>query len=174
MASWPRDPGRELPTLVEIVASYWTQVGVKVQIVPQDYAAFRPGWFAGKIPNTVFPLSLQTFYPSYAVILQRWYAAGSTLALYQNDAINEIVKELGSTRIPGKRSSLFQKAATHLYNNYSEIPIAIPDAIYFASKKVAAWTPPARWYAGYYEYANEAPPVNTPRPYVPKSTMPTY
>lgn len=166
MNSWVRDPGKELPQLVEIVAQYWSQVGVKTKIVPRDYTDFRKNWFAGTIAGEVFPLSLNTFYPSWAEELGKWYLPDLTIAVWESDAISQAAQKLSTTTDTKTRVDLETAVARDIYDNYGEIPLVVADSVFLGSKKLGTWKPPARWYPMYYEYATTNPPANTPKPFI--------
>jgi peptide/nickel transport system substrate-binding protein len=167
--SWPFSPGAELPDVIQIVAEYWQQIGVRTKIVPGQYASFRPKWFAGQAASQVWGISGAGYETGWQSWAERFYGTNSPIAVYESTAFNNFITKWGSEVSPAAQASSAQQFAMECYNNYTEISIAVADGLYIANKStVAKYAPPAQWYEAYYEYTQRNPATKTGTKYVPE------
>ncbi len=161
--SWPFSPGSELPQVIQIVAEYWQQIGVRAQIVPGQYASFRPKWFAGQAAGQVWGIAGSGFEIGWQSWAQRFYAVNSPIAVYESDAFSYFINQWAKETTPAASAATAKIFAKHCYDNYSEIGLAVADGVYIANKKaVGHYAPPASWYQQYYEYTTHNPSTRTP------------
>jgi peptide/nickel transport system substrate-binding protein len=144
--SFARAQGPWIPRLVEMVVGYWSKVGVKAEIVPMDYGAFRPHWIRAKWDDPVSgghahinssPLSLTSEYTLKSILHSK-----HAIRLMNSPELDKISDTVLSYSDPAKRKELFDEARKHIEDWTTYIMLFHPDTICgINSSTVGAWKP---------------------------------
>ncbi|MFC1940607.1 ABC transporter substrate-binding protein [Chloroflexota bacterium] len=134
-----------IPSIVEAIVGYWSQIGVMVEIVPIDYGAWRPHWirpeFDDQMSGGQWMLNASTVkdFPSDA--LAGSYASTAGAHYVNNERLDKLALEL----IPGeldaaKRKELVTEAFMIAEEEGTVFAICFVDALYAVNPdKIGEW-----------------------------------
>lgn len=141
--SYPRASTPEFRRLVETVAGYWEQVGLRPTIYNTDFVAFQAAWRAGKTQGIIMGSDGVTD-PSPFEILKamRLYLHSSSSRTIVHDAtidgmLDTAEASLDHAAIDRTLSDIYQR----LYDQYYFIPICEADEIIATTPRIPAWDP---------------------------------
>jgi len=151
----------ETPRIMEILASYWQQIGLDPKIVAVDFNAY----------NSNYRHNLKT---AGNLSLYRLSAKGDNLArieadfmpnglaiIYQDEGSVAIWKESLKSTLE-ERLVLVDKLNQHYYENYGPIPLLRVGMCYaWNSDKISPWPHSFNAQPAYFEYVRHAQPLNT-------------
>lgn len=146
--SFPLPGAGWLPKVAELAVSYWKAIGVDAQIIPTEYAVFRP-MFVGKDP-TVPELKGQVAAwrtPAYwsGNYMRTFFHSADYLRLLHDPAFDSNFEAAMSSTTLEKRSELFRKAAEVYRAQRVAIPLFYANAVYATGPKVGPWKPIPGW-----------------------------
>lgn len=125
--------------LVEAVAAYWSQVGIRADIQILDYAT----WVARSNAKQLPPMTLQQmanalFDPAHPVI--GVFAKDGFSSTYYNPEVEAVIQEVIPAVGPQKRGALFEKANRLIHDDAGVIFLSELYQVY-AKKKDVVWEP---------------------------------
>lgn len=143
--------GPEMNEVNETIAGYWQKVGIKVQIVPIEWAAFRdrltadpqrfeatPAVNVMAWPTSARPSVLNNLRP----LMLSKQAGGSLGQLYWDPAkMDGYYKELAGTIDPAKMDARLREINREIYQEYWSLPIAMKHSPFAAGPKIEGWQP---------------------------------
>lgn len=125
--------------LAEAVAAYWSQIGVKTEIVRLDYSAFiRLNNTHKAGPATVTIFSNVIYDPIHPIV--GTFSKDGTWSDYDNPDVDALIAELDRTRDPVERGALFHRIGRVLYDDAASINLSEHVYVY-ARKKSLDWQP---------------------------------
>jgi peptide/nickel transport system substrate-binding protein len=123
----------------EAIAAYWSQIGVRTEIVRLEYAAWsRLNNTHQTKPSTISQFSNAIYDPIHPVAGS--FAKNGTWSDYYNPQVEALLTELDSTRGAANRDRLFKKVGRLLHDDVSTILISELYNVY-AKKKGVSWAP---------------------------------
>lgn len=130
-----------MPMLNEAVAGYWRAVGVKTDLVPIEWSAFRP-----MIMPTHSPALLgnaATYMGSGVVGFYMYIAYHSTMGFHKNHnntRLDELILQTMTTLDPVERKTLAIEATKEARNHYVHISLLDFDSVWGAGENIGGWT----------------------------------
>lgn len=134
--------GTEIPQVAEAVANYWTRVGLDVEIVPMEWATFRPKLLKRDTVGITWVHGLSSFVsPEPAVVLRNlWTCDGVYIILACNDTVDASLKAILEELDEDKRVELRRNVFRAVYDNYLFVPIGQVNVTLAANPdRIAAW-----------------------------------
>lgn len=140
--------GPEQKDVNEAIAGYWAKVGVKVEIVPTEFATLKedidnegfdpaPG-----IAATGFPTSIR---PSVVTNMQSLMmspdAGGSYRTYWDPAAADKFHAEVSRIVDEAARDERLREINQELHEQYWSIPIAVKNTLYAAGDRISGWEP---------------------------------
>ncbi len=123
--------------LAEAVAAFWSQIGVKTDIVRLDYSAFiRLNNTHKAGPATVTVFSNVIYDPIHPIV--GTFSKDGTWSDYENPEVDALIAELDRTRGEKGRGVLFHRIGKVLYDDAASINISEHVYVY-AKKKGLDW-----------------------------------
>ncbi len=139
----------DLPKLALAVAGYWNNIGVDVEVIPVDFASFRPKYRAN--PQDVDPPGEVSLYTALTMPSSfpnvRWYALSHEAGglMEQGGSFSQQIDELytqASTEIDAvERNELLMQLDRIMYDEYLSIPLVVCGTEYGVGPEVASWSP---------------------------------
>ncbi len=129
----------ELPTIGQAVGMMWEKnLGLKINYVTMETAAFRPQMVARKWKNPMFVRAGAITGSEEPVKLLQIiaYRDGASCDLFETDYTDQLTTQILSEVDSKKRAELNRKLGQYIYDNYLSIPIAIKNALYAVSGRV--------------------------------------
>jgi peptide/nickel transport system substrate-binding protein len=158
--SYPAGNVSEVPELLELVAGYWSAAGIKVELTPIDFGAFRvryvsephkfePG-FAGHIAVDVgFPRP--TMLSNLVVAYASHKAGGPIQAFHDLGFMDAQIDKLQGIRDLKELDGALRELNRRMHAEYTNYPLVYRDVIFGAGKRVAGWSPANYGVAWYFE-----------------------
>lgn len=133
-----------LPRAIEAIAGYWSNIGVKAEIVNSDFgtvaAAYRqrpqPDFLIGNLaaarqpPQSTGLSSIGAYYTSKGVLLNLVTAG-----------IEALVNEANTTLSEARRVQVIRGIVNLAHDEWVSYPIATTGSLYGVSRSIASWTP---------------------------------
>lgn len=133
-----------LPQMGEAVAGYWAKIGVKAQITPIDYAAYRPRASAGPdrtpAPELIGQAAMMRYtgQPITGTGLATGFRKGDLFHLVDNamPELDKLIDSALSEVDQGKRKALLEKAIEMSTNAYVAIQLCSVPALFALAPQV--------------------------------------
>ncbi len=161
------DAALEMGQVMEIIATYFQDIGLKVQIVPMDKLELLAMSRSGKSNGFVFPFH-EGYKFSYSGYHYQRFAPGGTSPCFQSDELTALINKYETELNLQKRADSLGKVRDYHYNESVTIPLVLASPLWaWRHKQVREWpeTPVPRNH--YLEYVRHAQPLNTWRAYTP-------
>lgn len=136
--SFTTTPGAELPVIAEAVALYWQAIGVKVKIVPIDWASMRSAWTTGKANDVVWTHRGLYFTNPY-VAMETAYTSKNVFASFATTETEARIADIANELDRDKRSEKIRKMGEYLRDEAGNVFIVYANEPYGASQKLKAW-----------------------------------
>jgi ABC-type transport system substrate-binding protein len=156
----------ELPLIAQAVASYWGEIGIKAEIVPGDYAAWRETNKTGKTAGWLWTHVLGDF-PDWSERLSGYDLPGASTPLWSSEETKIGIKKVQSEIDPQKREALLKELARTYRALYAYVPIAYVPMLHGVSKKIGEWNPGHTLHPKNFVFARHSKPLNTRRLFTP-------
>jgi peptide/nickel transport system substrate-binding protein len=148
--SYPAGNVSEVPELLELVAGYWTAAGIKVELTPIDFAAFRVRYisephrfekgFAGHIAVDVgFPRP--TMLSNLLVAYASHKAGGPIQAFHDLAFMDSSLDRLQAIRDLKELDGALRELNRRMHGEYTNYPLVFRDVIFAAGPRVSGWSP---------------------------------
>jgi peptide/nickel transport system substrate-binding protein len=127
-------------TLVQAIAGYWENIGVRTKIAVMDYGAARKKWFDRSMPGalTCFNLGNRDEYGEYAA-LTKFTAFDKPTGTMHDPEIDKLVAAMGAETNPTKWAELMVSAYRRLRAESLGISIVDIDTPYAIGKSLPTW-----------------------------------
>jgi peptide/nickel transport system substrate-binding protein len=135
----PKPGSEELPDVGQAVGMMWEKnLGLKINYVTMDYAAFRPQAAARKWKNAMFVRAeaIQTTPEPGSVYQVIGYKGGRFCNLFENDTTDQVIAQIISELDSRKRATLHRELGQYIYDNYLAIPLGQKNALYAVSDRI--------------------------------------
>jgi peptide/nickel transport system substrate-binding protein len=148
--SYPAGNVSEVPELLELVAGFWSAAGIKVELTPIDFGAFRvryisephkfePG-FAGHVAVDVgFPRP--TMLSNLVVAYASHKAGGPIQAFHDLGFMDGQLDRLQAIRDLKELDGALRELNRRMHAEYTNYPLVYRDVIFAAGRRVAGWSP---------------------------------
>ena len=114
---------RELLDIGEIMAEMLADVGIKPELVQQEYSALRPRIVGKQMHGALWPLP-SAYRPLPDHIRFFNYSGGEGLLFaYEHPEIDKLYNLLSQNIEPGRRQAILRNLGNHKYQNYADIPL---------------------------------------------------
>jgi peptide/nickel transport system substrate-binding protein len=155
-------PAVEMPLIAEAVASYWSKIGLKPNIVPRAWGAWNPKARAGKTAGVIWIYRTASEL-DYTTKLHIFHNLNGSTTIYQSPELISFIDKLDKEYDWEKRNAIWREIAQYMRDDYVSIPISAADALWATSKKVGKWgvreIPRNR--PRYWTYIRHPKPLNT-------------
>jgi peptide/nickel transport system substrate-binding protein len=163
--TYPAGNVSEVPELLELVAGYWSAAGIKVDLTPIDFGAFRvryisephkfePG-YAGHIAVDVgFPRP--TMLSNLVVAYASHKAGGPIQAFHDLGFMDTQIDRLQAIRDLKELDGGLRELNRRMHAEYTNYPLIYRDVIFAAGPKVGGWSPGNYGVAWYFETVTRA------------------
>jgi peptide/nickel transport system substrate-binding protein len=163
--SFPAGIMSEAPEVLELVAGFWEAIGIKVELTPIEFAAFRPryvsephkfeGGYAGHIAiDGPFPRPTMI---SNLVVAFASHRAGGILQEFHDLALLDAQLDKFAKILDLKDlDAALRELNRRMYAEYSTYPLVYRDLIFAAGPRVAGWSPANYGVAWYFETVKRA------------------
>jgi peptide/nickel transport system substrate-binding protein len=123
IVSAPLTGNPEFPAMAELLQTFLYDVGLQTELREMDYAMLQVMGRAREA-YVLSPIRNAPIRPTESALLNFYSLDGTVFGGYEDDTIERLTGELARTIDPGERDRLACEAFTHLFEQYSEIPIA--------------------------------------------------
>ncbi len=160
-------PAFEIPEVSEIIAAYFTAIGLKTEIVPMDKPTENNICRAAKTVGTIFP-DRTSFRPSYTGRFYQIFAPKAQNIYYQSDEAMALVDKYESALDPVKRAAALAAIRDYLYDEIITIPLVRASPLWaYRADRVGEWPPSGVDKLANLEYVRHVKPLNTWRLFTP-------
>jgi peptide/nickel transport system substrate-binding protein len=141
LLSYPRPGFPELSLVVETLAGYWQQIGLKPKIRASEWAIWRRAWSERKTQNTIHGYDGSQSRDVSQILnqmVEKWYFKNGRSAVNipeVNERFDRIEKSMDVAEI----SRLIAELYRYAYDNYLMIPICEIPIKLTTSKRVPPW-----------------------------------
>jgi peptide/nickel transport system substrate-binding protein len=111
----------EFPTIVEAVATYFRNVGLRPRIVQMEIAQLVDLQRSRKLANTVNS-NRNSMQPLFAYV-PSYYASGGIGHFFESPFLEERIKRLQASSDSSERLELLKEVGNHLYEEFATMPI---------------------------------------------------
>lgn len=140
--SAPLTGNPEFPTMAELLQSFLDAVGLQTELREVDYAILQTMGRAREA-HVLSPIRNAPIRPTEPGLVNFYTRDGTVFGGYEDDTIEALVAELTRAVDREDRDAIASRAFTHLFEQYSEIPIASVYAdVTVDPAAVAGWTFP--------------------------------
>ena len=138
LKSFTTIPGAELPMIGEVVAMYWSAIGLDVKIVPSDWGTVSGEWTTGKANNYVWTHRGRAF-NDRLTLLNTSFGSSSLFAYYATKETEAWLDKINREFDAKKRSQLTREFIRDMYDEAAGVSLVYANEPYGASKKVGHW-----------------------------------
>ena len=127
----------------EAIAGYWEKIGIKVKLVPVDYAAFRKNWVDRKTPGAMgyFNIANRNWIGTYALLEKQAYTPSKPTDQVADAEIDGMIAQIMRQTDREKINALMRNIFTRLRSEHYGVPVAYLHSPYASSKALASWNP---------------------------------
>ena len=127
----------------EAIAGYWEKIGIKVRLVPVDYAAFRKNWVDRKTPGAVgyFNIANRNWIGTYALLEKQAYTPSKPTDQVADPEIDGMVAQVMRQTDREKINALMRNIFTRLRSEHYGVPVVYLHSPFASSKALASWNP---------------------------------
>lgn len=149
--SYPFGSAPELPLILEAIAGYWQAIGLKVELTPIDFPAFRPRLFTQPQPwekqyaaHVAFlvPLPRPSTLNNFGTFMISQKAGGVVAGYWNPDKIDRLRSELGRIGDLKELDRRLRELNRELYGEYWADAIVFRHLVFGVSSKICGWTTP--------------------------------
>jgi peptide/nickel transport system substrate-binding protein len=130
-------------TAAEAIAGYWQAVGIKVKLIPVDYAAFRKNWIDRKAPGAMgyYNIANRDWIGTFALLEKQAYTRSKLTDQVNDPEIDGMVAQVLKQTDRDKVNALMRNIFLRLRSEYYTIPVVYLHTPYASSKALAKWNP---------------------------------
>jgi peptide/nickel transport system substrate-binding protein len=138
--SYPRADVPEMPRLIQAIAGYFEEIGVKANIVPTEYASYRKKRLGFDLPGEMGGLATPTRPLAGFVALNRvlFHSEGRFTSM-KDPEMDRMIEQMSSSLDPDKAKQIFTKIYRYLYNHYNHLTVVELDVPYATNTQITQW-----------------------------------
>jgi ABC-type transport system substrate-binding protein len=158
--AWP--PAIEMPKVIEIMAGYFEEIGLRPKIVPMDKPEILRIARAGKHKGHVYGWKASPR-DSWTGKLQFWFHPGAAATHYQDHPVlTDLISDYDGEGDMKKRDAKLRKVGDYLYKNWVTIPVIQTGSVWAYNNEVIS-EPPIQMVDKdhHLSYIRHAKPLNT-------------
>jgi ABC-type transport system substrate-binding protein len=140
--SYAREDVPELPRLVEAIAGYMAQIGVKLNVFATEYPVARTRRMSGKMPGHISCLGTpnRSNLGDLLTIVYSLHHSDSRFTDHKVPELDAMIERAQSAKAEAEARKIFGDIHRWLYNDYATMPIAEASIPFVADpKKVTQW-----------------------------------
>jgi peptide/nickel transport system substrate-binding protein len=140
--SYVREDVPELPRLVEAIAGYMAQIGVKLNVFATEYPVARTRRMSGKMPGQISCLGTpnRSNLGDLLTIVYSLHHSDSRFTDHKVPELDAMIERAQSAKAEAEARQIFGDIHRWLYNDYATMPIAEASIPFVADpKKVTQW-----------------------------------
>ncbi|MGH8070129.1 MAG: ABC transporter substrate-binding protein [Candidatus Entotheonellia bacterium] len=140
--SYAREDVPELPRLVEAIAGYLGQIGVKLNLFATEYPVARTRRMTGKMPGHISCLGTpnRSNLGDLLTIVYTLHHADSRFTDHKVPELDAMIETAQSAKTEAEARKIFGDIHRWLYNDYATMPIAEASIPFVADpKKITQW-----------------------------------
>lgn len=122
--------------LTSLVASYFAEIGVNVEIEQLEAATFNDGWVAAQFPHLRY-----STWSSPEQVLELLLETGDLISSYSNPDVDALLAEQSVQVDPVERKATIEELAQVLHDDAAWVYLWSTDAIVGVSPDVSGWEP---------------------------------
>jgi peptide/nickel transport system substrate-binding protein len=133
--------------VAEAVTSYFEAVGIRTQLIGEEWLAYRSRYNAAKGPEAEYAAVFthgRSGSPDPTYNMSLFFSKGGGISMYSNPELDKINAEAKATVNDAKRAELIKKAVRVIYEDVPSFPIYNNVAVY-AMKKDVNFTPTKKY-----------------------------
>lgn len=134
MLIYPWTHAPEIPELGQVLAQYWSAIGIQARISWSEFTTMRKLYSSRKDPWMVSPIGY-TRMPAPEVHLETFFRPEGGLLSLDTPNIWNLVKEFETEADPVRRDTIGQKIGEEIYKGYWFVPVAWSVMPYYVNKK---------------------------------------
>lgn len=135
--SYPRADVPEGPRMIEALAGYFDEVGVKANIVATEYTKYREGRLARNISGQMGYLGAPIRpFPGFIGLMRTLNHSEGQFTSTQDPELDRLIDATERTLDPQEAEELYQEYYTYLYDHYIHLTLLDLDIPYAANDKV--------------------------------------
>lgn len=166
LPSYTLSPGAEMPLLVEAVGNYWLAIGVKIKIVPVDFANYRAVWQRGQTAGRI-NVHRMPFFPDWGSLVFGYFGIDGNLTAFADDDVAKLTAAAVAETDVQKRAQLMGDLGRLLRKKDAMVGIAVVSDPYALGKKVGEWPALAGSAPFYWDYVTASQPLKIFRLFEP-------
>jgi peptide/nickel transport system substrate-binding protein len=146
--SYAETPNPEQLEVNEVIASYWRKVGLEVNLIPVDFATFRPKYatrpqkFDPPCEVAVsFPWMRPSLVNNMRVYMVTAEAGGVISGYWDSQKADRLFAEVSAIVDPQARDRRLRELNREFYQEYWAIPIVVRHLPFAAGPRIADWQP---------------------------------
>ena len=132
----------------EVIAFYWREAGIDVDLIPIDLGAFRPKFATNPQPfdppapvGVVSPKNLPSLLTNIRVFMISKDAGGVLAGYWNPEKIDALYAELTTIVDEDERARRLGELQKELYDEYWALPIVLRGFPFAQGPRIAEWTP---------------------------------
>jgi peptide/nickel transport system substrate-binding protein len=132
----------EFPQVVEAIAGYWQEIGLKPKIRNTEWPIFRIAWREQKVQNTVFGFDDFPAPDAAALVYklaERWWYGQGAFALFNKTEVNERFDRIEKSMDVAEVSKPLSEIYRIVYDQYLAIPICEFSQKIATTKRIPKW-----------------------------------
>jgi peptide/nickel transport system substrate-binding protein len=135
-------------TFAEGVSGYWQKLGIKVKLIPVDYAAFRKLWVDRKAGGAMgyFNIANRDWIGTYALLEKQAYSPSKLNDTVNDAEIDGMIAQVMKQTDQEKINALMRNIFTRLRSEHYGVPVVYLHTPYATSKTLGKWSPGAVMY----------------------------
>lgn len=163
--SYTQSPGAEMPLVNEVVAGYWTDIGLDVRIREIDFTAFRS--IGVDYQTAGHMVGMRFTYRDDATPFLGYLAPGGPYPFFQDDELLPLINAIRTEQDYEKRNEYWIEASQQWRDMYVTIPIVSPGIIWGVNgDKIGEW-PENMGRPYHFVYMRHAEPLGLDRLFTP-------
>jgi peptide/nickel transport system substrate-binding protein len=157
--AWP--PAIEMPQVMEIVAGYFEEIGLRPKIQPMDKPEIRRLGRVGKLVGQVYGWK-DGYRDSWSGKSEDKFKPGSTGTHFQSPEITALIDDYEGECDPVKRAANLRKLRDFHYKNWVSIPVIMAGSVWaYNNEVVGDWPMEMEQKTHNVSYIRHAKPLNT-------------
>ena len=137
--SYPRSDVPEGPRMVEALAGYFDEVGVKANILPTEYSKYRTGRRAQTIPGEMGYLGAPNRpFPGFVGVIRAIQHSTAPFTSTHDPEFDRLIEAMESTLDPKEAEQYFLEIYRRYYDQYTHLTLLDIDIPYATNDRVPA------------------------------------
>jgi peptide/nickel transport system substrate-binding protein len=157
--AWP--PATEMPEVMEALAAYWEEIGLKCKIVPMDKSEILRIGRAGKHVGTVYGWK-DAYRDSWTGKSEDRFKPGATYSHFQSPELITLIDDYEQESDPVTRAANLRKLRDYHYKNWVTIGVVQVGEVYaYNNEVVGDWPASKTQRYQNVDWIRHAKPLNT-------------